>query len=149
VSRRDGAGTFPSAAAAKGNRLSSVEQHIDVAVPLTAAYDAWTQFERLPRFLEGVDEITQLDETHLHWRASYDGASTEWDCEIVEQRPEERIAWRSTSGVTHGGVLSFHRLDDRITRVVVMAEVDTDSAAVVDGLVKGALSCFKTMIERR
>jgi uncharacterized membrane protein len=129
--------------------MSSVEQHIDVAVPLAAAYDEWTQFERLPRFLEGVDEVRQLDETHLQWRASYDGASAEWACEIVEQRPEERIAWRSTSGVTHGGVLSFHRLDDQETRVMVMAEVDTDAAAAVENLVKGALSCFKRMMERR
>jgi uncharacterized membrane protein len=129
--------------------MSSVEQHIDVAVPLAAAYDAWTQFERLPRFLEGVDEVRQLDETHLQWRASYDGASAEWACEIVEQRPEERIAWRSTSGLTHGGVLSFHRLDDQETRVMVMAEVDTDAAAAVENLVKGALSCFKRMMERR
>jgi uncharacterized membrane protein len=129
--------------------MSSVEQHIDVAVPLAAAYDEWTQFERLPRFLEGVDEVRQLDETHLQWRASYDGASAEWACEIVEQRPEERIAWRSTSGLTHGGVLSFHRLDDQETRVMVMAEVDTDAAAAVENLVKGALSCFKRMMERR
>jgi uncharacterized membrane protein len=129
--------------------MSSVEQHIDVAVPLAAAYDEWTQFERLPRFLEGVDEVRQLDETHLQWRACYDGASAEWACEIVEQRPEERIAWRSTSGLTHGGVLSFHRLDDQETRVMVMAEVDTDAAAAVENLVKGALSCFKRMMERR
>jgi uncharacterized membrane protein len=129
--------------------MSSVEQHIDVAVPLAAAYDEWTQFERLPRFLEGVDEVRQLDETHLQWRASYDGASAEWACEIVEQRPEERIAWRSTSGLTHGGVVSFHRLDDQETRVMVMAEVDTDAAAAVENLVKGALSCFKRMMERR
>jgi uncharacterized membrane protein len=129
--------------------MSSVEQHIDVAVPLAAAYDEWTQLERLPRFLEGVDEVRQLDETHLQWRASYDGASAEWACEIVEQRPEERIAWRSTSGLTHGGVLSFHRLDDQETRVMVMAEVDTDAAAAVENLVKGALSCFKRMMERR
>lgn len=129
--------------------MSSVEQHIDVSVPLTVAYDAWAQFERLPRFLEGVDEIRQLDDTHLQWRACYDGVSAEWACEIVEQRPEERIAWRSTSGVTHGGVLTFHRLDEQETRVMVMAEVELDSAAAVEGLVRDALNCFKSTIERR
>ena len=129
--------------------MSSVEAQIDVAVPVTAAYDAWTRFEQLPRFMRGVDEIRQLDETHLLWRASYDGTSTEWTCEVLEQRPEERIAWRSTSGVTHGGVLTFHRLDDHATRVMVMAEVDTGSAALVEDLVKGALSCFKRTLERR
>jgi uncharacterized membrane protein len=128
--------------------MSSVEQHIDVAVPLTAAYDEWAQFERLPRFMEGVDEVRQLDETHLHWQASYDGASAEWVCEIVEQRPEERIAWRSTAGITHGGVVTFHRLDDHATRVMVMAEVETAAAALVEARVKAALASFKAMLER-
>jgi uncharacterized membrane protein len=99
--------------------------------------------------MRGVDEVRQLDETHLQWRASYHGASAEWACEIVEQRPEERIAWRSTSGITHGGVLTFHRLDDHETRVMIMAEVDTDAAAIVEERVKDALSGFKTMMERR
>jgi uncharacterized membrane protein len=149
VSRRGGAGTFPLANDRQGDEVSSVEQHIDVAVPLAAAYAAWTQFERLPAFMDGIDEVRQLDETHLHWRASYDGASAEWACEIVEQRPEERIAWRSISGVSHGGVLTFHRLDDDATRVMVMAEVDTAAAAVLEARIKQALDGFKTTMERR
>jgi uncharacterized membrane protein len=129
--------------------MSSVEQHIDVEVPLTAAYDEWTRFERLPRFMAGVEEVRQLDETHLHWRASYDGTSADWECEIVEQRPAERIAWRSTSGLTHGGVLTFHPLDDRATRVMIMAEVDDAAAPIVEERVKDALAGFKAMMERR
>ena len=128
--------------------MSSVELHIDVNVPLTAAYDEWTQFERLPRFMEGVEEIRQLDETHLHWRASYDGVAAEWACEIVEQRPEERIAWRSTSGLTHGGVVTFHRLDEDVTRVMIMAEVADDAAPIVEVRVRDALTGFKAMMER-
>jgi uncharacterized membrane protein len=127
--------------------LASVEAHIDVAVPVVAAYDAWTRFDELPRFMDGVDEVRQLDETHLLWRASYDGASTEWTCEVVEQRPEERVAWRSTSGVTHGGVVSFLRLADDVTRVMIMAEVDSDAAAFVAPRVRQALDGFKAMIE--
>jgi uncharacterized membrane protein len=129
--------------------MSSVEQHIDVHVPLSAAYDEWTQFERLPRFIEGVEEVRQLDETHLQWRASHDGAAAEWACEIVEQRPEERIAWRSTSGLAHGGVVTFHPLDDDETRVMVMAEVDGPAADFVEQRLKDALGCFKKLIERR
>jgi uncharacterized membrane protein len=129
--------------------MSSVEQHIDVAVPLADAYDAWAQFERLPDFVDGVHEVRRLDETHLYWRASQDGATAEWTWEIVEQRPEERIAWRSTSGLTHGGVLTFHRLHDEATRVMVMAEVDTEAAPVVEGVITAALSCFKQAMERR
>jgi uncharacterized membrane protein len=129
--------------------MSSVEQHIDVAVPVTAAYDEWTQFESLPRFMEGVDEVRQVDETHLYWRASYDGTSADWECEIVEQRPAERIAWRSTSGLTHGGVVTFHRLDDSTTRVMIMAEVDGAAAPIVEDRIKQALGSFKTMMESR
>jgi uncharacterized membrane protein len=129
--------------------MSSVEQHIDVEVPLTAAYDEWTLFERLPRFMHGVEEVRRLDETHLHWRASYEGTSADWECEIVEQRPAERIAWRSTSGLTLGGVVTFHPLDDRATRVMIMAEVDDAAAPIVEERVKDALVGFKAMMERR
>jgi uncharacterized membrane protein len=129
--------------------MSSVELHIDVEAPLTTAYDEWTQFERLPRFMEGVEEIRQLDETHLHWRAAYDGVAAEWACEIVEQRPDERIAWRSTSGLTHGGVVTFHRLDEALTRVMIMAEVADDAAPIVEVRVRQALAGFKAMMESR
>jgi uncharacterized membrane protein len=129
--------------------MPAVEQQIDVAVPVDAAYDQWTRFEELPRFIEGVDEVREVDETHLRWRASYDGASAEWTCEVLELRPQERIAWRSTSGITHGGVLSFLRLDDDTTRVMVMAEVDGGDQATVAAQVDAALSGFKALMERR
>ena len=129
--------------------MPAVEQQIDVAVPVDAAYDQWTRFEELPRFIEGVDEVQEVDETHLRWRASYDGASAEWTCEVLELRPQERIAWRSTSGVTHGGVLSFLRLDDDTTRVMVMAEVDGGDQATVSAQIDAALAGFKALMERR
>jgi uncharacterized membrane protein len=127
--------------------VSSVDHHIDVEVPLTAAYDEWTRFERLPRFMDGVDEVRQVDETHLLWRAVYDGVEAEWTCEIVEQRPEERIAWRSTSGLTLGGVVAFHPLGDDTTRVMIMAEVDSAAAPIVAQRLKDALASFKAMME--
>jgi uncharacterized membrane protein len=129
--------------------MSAVEQHIDVAVSVDEAYDQWTRFEELPRFIEGVDEVQELDETHLLWRASHDGARAEWTCEVVELRPQERIAWRSTSGVTHGGVVSFLRLDDGVTRVMVMAEIDAGDADDVAKRVRAALTGFKHLMERR
>jgi uncharacterized membrane protein len=127
--------------------VSSVDHHIDVEVPLTAAYDEWTRFERLPRFMDGVDEVRQVDETHLLWRAVYDGVESEWTCEIVEQRPAERIAWRSTSGLTLGGVVAFHPLGDGTTRVMIMAEVDSAAAPIVAQRLKDALASFKAMME--
>jgi uncharacterized membrane protein len=128
--------------------LSAVEQQIDVAVPVGAAFDQWTRFEELPRFIDGV-EVQEVDETHLRWRASHDGQSAEWTCEVVELRPQERIAWRSTSGVTHGGVVSFLRLDDRSTRVMVMAEIDGGDPDAVTEHVHAALTGFKELMERR
>ena len=129
--------------------MPAVEQQIDVAVPVDAVYEQWTRFEELPRFIKGVDEVHEVDETHLRWRASYDGASAEWTCEVVELRPQERIAWRSTSGVTHGGVLSFLRLDEDTTRVMVMAEVDGGDQATVVAQIDAARAGFKALMERR
>jgi uncharacterized membrane protein len=129
--------------------MSAVEQQIDVAVSVDVAYDQWTRFEELPRFIDGIDEVVELDETHLLWRASNNGARAEWVCEVVELRPQERIAWRSTSGLMHGGVLSFTRLDEATTRVMVMAEVDGGDPATVRAQVDAALTGFKALMERR
>jgi uncharacterized membrane protein len=129
--------------------MPAVEQQIDVAVPVDAAYDQWTRFEELPRFIEGVDEVRELDETHLLWRESYDGDGAEWTCEVVELRPQERIAWRSTSGITHGGIVSFLRLDDDMTRVMVMAEIGGGDPATVAERINAALTGFKALMERR
>jgi uncharacterized membrane protein len=129
--------------------MPAVEQQIDVAVPVDAVYDQWTRFEELPRFIADVDEVQEVDETHLRWRASHDGLSAEWTCEVVELRPQERIAWRSTSGVTHGGVLSFLRLDDGMTRVMVIADIDGGDPDAVAQRIDAALSGFKALMERR
>ena len=129
--------------------MSGVEQQIDVAAPLDAVYAQWTRFEELPRFVDGVDEVEEIDATHLLWRASHDGASAEWTCEVVEARPQERIAWRSTSGLIHGGVLSFLRLGDEATRVLVMAEIDGADDDDVTTRISTTLNRFKELIERR
>ena len=93
--------------------MASVQESIDVDVPIRAAYDQWTQFETFPQFMGGVERITQLDDTHTHWVTKIGGVEREFDAEITEQHPEERIAWTSTSGeAKHAGVVTFHRLDD-------------------------------------
>jgi uncharacterized membrane protein len=129
--------------------MSLVEQHIDVALPIDAVYDRWTRFEELPGYVEGLDEVRLLDETHLLWRASSDGASAEWTCEVLELRPQERIAWRSTSGSTHRGVVSFLRLDDELTRVEVTAEIDSGDPDAVGDRISASLAAFKALMERR
>ena len=96
--------------------MGSVEQSIDLDVPVKTAYDQWTQFEDFPKFMKGVKEIRQIDDTHLHWKAEIAGHVKEWDAEITEQHPDERVAWKATDGSPNAGVVTFHRLSDDTSR---------------------------------
>jgi uncharacterized membrane protein len=137
--------------------MGTYEHSIDVSVPVRTAYNQWTQFEEFPRFMEGVEEIQQLDDTHLLWIAEIGGQRREWKAEITEQRPDERIAWRSMDGATNAGVVTFHRLGDSQTRVMLQMEFDPegaiekagDAAGVVKSRLKGDLERFKEYIESR
>jgi uncharacterized membrane protein len=137
--------------------MSTIEQSIDVDVPVATAYNQWTQFEAFPRFMEGVEEVRQIDDTHLHWRAKFAGREQEWDAEITEQHPDERVAWKSTDGAQNAGVVTFHELDPGTTRVMLQLDVEPDGlvekAGDALGLVKrraaGDLERFKEMIEGR
>src|SRR4051812_23255494 len=102
--------------------MSIAEKSIEVNVPASTAYNQWTQFEDFPRFMEGITEVRQLDDTHLHWCADVGGKRKEWDAEITEQIPDKRIAWRSVSGAPNGGVVTFHRISDDVTRIMVQME---------------------------
>ena len=137
--------------------MSTVEESIDVNVPVRTAYNQWTQFEEFPRFMEGVEEIRQIDDTHVHWRTKIAGVEREFDTEITEQHPDERVAWRATQGTQHAGVVTFHHVDDGTTRI--MLQMDTEPEGVVEQAgdklgvlkrrVKGDLGRFKEMIESR
>ena len=137
--------------------MSTVEESIDVHVPVRTAYNQWTQFEEFPRFMEGVEEIRQIDDTHVHWRTKIAGVEREFDTEITEQHPDERVAWRATQGTQHAGVVTFHHIDDGTTRV--MLQMDTEPEGIVEQAgdklgvlkrrVKGDLGRFKEMIESR
>ncbi|WP_454043684.1 SRPBCC family protein [Cellulosimicrobium sp. Marseille-Q8652] len=137
--------------------MSNVTQSIDVSVPVRTAYDQWTQFEEFPRFMEGVEEIRQIDATHTHWRTKIGGVEREFDAEITEQHPDERVAWNSTSGPDHAGVVTFHRLSDAETRVTVqldwspegVVEKAGDLLQLDERRVKGDLARFKEFIESR
>jgi uncharacterized membrane protein len=137
--------------------MSAVTQSVDVAVPVTTAYNQWTQFETFPQFMEGVEQVQQLDATHLHWRVRVGGATRDFDATITEQHPDERVAWQSDSGPRHAGVITFHRLDANNTRVTAQLEIDPegfiesagDKLGVPDRRVKGDLNRFKEFIEER
>ncbi|MEU9048561.1 MULTISPECIES: SRPBCC family protein [unclassified Kitasatospora] len=138
--------------------MSIVKESVDVDVPLHTAYNQWTQFEEFPRFMEGVQAVTQLDDRHNHWRTSIGGVSREFDTEIVDQLPDERIAWRTTDGeVEQKGVVTFQRLDEGRTRINMaidfrpegMVEKAGSAMGAVDRRVKGDLKRFKEFIEHR
>ena len=137
--------------------MATIEKHIDVEVPVRAAYNQWTQFEEFPRFMEGVLEVRQLDDRRLHWRAKVGGQEKTWDAEITEQVPDERIAWRSRSGAANAGAVTFHRLGEGRTRIMLqleyepegMVEKAADAVGIVSHRVEGDLLRFKEFIERR
>ena len=137
--------------------MSTIEESIEVDVPIRTAYNQWTQFEEFPSFMEGVVQVTQVDEKRLHWVAEIAGVRREWDAEITEQHPDERIAWTSTTGMRNAGVVTFHRIDENCTRVMLQLDVEPDDVIekVGDalGLVRhratGDMKRFKEMIESR
>ena len=137
--------------------MSTIEQSIEVDAPISAVYNQWTQFEEFPQFMDGIDEIRQTDDRHLHWVASFGGSRHEWDAEIVEQSPEERVAWRNTEGKDNAGVVTFHKIADDRTRVMVQMDwapegVKEKVGAALgadDRRVKGDLERFKDLIEAR
>jgi uncharacterized membrane protein len=137
--------------------MANVEKHIDVKVPVRVAYNQWTQFEEFPRFMEGVQEVRQLDDKRLTWRAKIAGKDEQWSSEITEQKPDERVAWTSTSGAHNAGVVTFHRLDDNTTRVMLQLDYEpqgvVESAGSAVGMVsrrvEGDLKRFKEFIEAR
>ena len=136
---------------------TTIEQSIDLDVPVRAAYDQWTRFEEFPQFMKGVEEIRQLDDRHLHWVAELGGTRHEWDAEITEQQPDERVAWRNTDGKDNAGVVTFHKLSDTSSRVMVQIDFVPEGikekvgAAInaPDRQVKGDLERFKELIESR
>ncbi len=137
--------------------MSTVTESIDVDVPIKTAYDQWTQFESFPQFMEGVEEIRQIDDTHNHWVIKIAGVTREFDATITEQHPEERVAWRADDGPNHAGVVTFHRIDDNQTRVTAQMDIDpegfvenvADKAGILDRRVKGDMKKFKEFIESR
>ncbi|MEX2236553.1 MAG: SRPBCC family protein [Dehalococcoidia bacterium] len=139
--------------------MAKVEETIEVNVPVSTAYNQWTQFEDFPQFMSGVKSVKQVDDTHLRWRADVAGQEQEWDAEITEQTPDQRVAWTSTSGSRNAGVVNFHYIADGKTKIQVMMDVEPPAGVAgqavdsVFGLtsksVKGDLERFKTFIEAR
>jgi uncharacterized membrane protein len=137
--------------------MTNVVQSVDVEVPVSTAYNQWTQFEDFPRFMDGVKSVTQTDDTHLRWVAEIAGKEESWEAEVTEQHPDERVAWRATSGAGNAGVVTFHRIEDNVTRVTLQLDADPEgivenvgtALGFLDRRVKGDLQRFKEFIESR
>jgi uncharacterized membrane protein len=137
--------------------MSRIEASIEVDVPVSTAYNQWTQFEEFPRFMDGVESVTQVDDTHLRWVASVGGSRHEWMAEISEQRPDERVAWHATDGKANAGVVTFHRLDEGRTKVMVQMDYEPEGLKESLGSalgsderrVKSDLDRFKELVESR
>jgi uncharacterized membrane protein len=146
-----------TAASKDASESSRIEQSIDVNVPVRTAYNQWTQFEEFPRFMDGVEAVKQIDDTHLHWKANVGGKVKEWDAVITEQAPDKRIAWTNTTGARNAGVVTFHRLAEGQTRIMLQLEYEPegvvenvgDTLGVVSSRVKKDLERFKEFIESR
>jgi uncharacterized membrane protein len=137
--------------------MTAIQESIEVDVPLTTAYNQWTQFEEFPRFMEGVESIQQLDDRRLHWVAAHGGKRHEWDAEIVDQTPDTRIAWRDVKGKMNAGEVTFERLGEARTRVDVHMDWEPEGVKEEIGTllgfdkrrVKADLARFKEFIEER
>ncbi|MBX3300683.1 MAG: SRPBCC family protein [Nitrospira sp.] len=137
--------------------MSVIEKSIEINVPVNTAYNQWTQFEEFPRFMEGVEQVLQIDDKHLHWKASIGGKQKEWDAVITEQIPDQRIAWMSQDGAKNGGIITFSKVAENTSRLNLRLEYEPEGAVektgdtigIVSSRVEGDLQRFKKFIESR
>ena len=137
--------------------MSTTTQSIEIDLPISRVYNQWTQFEDFPRFMEGVESVTQLDDKRLHWVAEVAGAHEEWDAEIVDQEPDRRIAWRAVTGTKNDGIVTFESLGPNSTLVTLDLDVEPqgikekigEKLGFVSKQVEGDLKRFKAFIESR
>jgi len=135
--------------------METIEKSIDIDCPVRAVYNQWTQFEQFPEFMEGVKAVRQIDDRSMVWEAEIAGRTKTWEAEIFEQRPDERIAWRSMSGTMNSGMVNFEPIDATHTRITLrlsykpqgIVESIGDQLGLVSSRVTGDLKRFKEWIE--
>jgi uncharacterized membrane protein len=137
--------------------MAEVKESVEVNVPVSTAYNQWTQFEEFPNFMEKVESVTQLDDTHLRWIAEIGGRREEWKAEITQQMPDEIIAWRSIEGQENSGAVRFEPLGPDRTRIDVtltwepegLVQAAADKVGASDRAVQVDLERFKELVESR
>jgi uncharacterized membrane protein len=136
-------------------RRMPMQQAVDVGIPLKAAYNLWTEFEEWPSFMHRVDSAQQLDDSTVSFSTKVWGITKEFEAEIVEQRPDERIEWKVSEGLAHSGVVTFHELAPRLTRIEVTLDMKPEGMVEKMGrgmrfakrAVRGDLHRFKAYAE--
>ena len=111
---------------------------IEVNVPVKTAYNQWTQFEEFPKFMEGVEQVKQIDDKRLHWKANIGGKMEEWDAEITEQIPDQRVAWTSKGGAMNAGLVTFSPLSDAKSKLTLEMEYVPNRGRGKDGRCLGS-----------
>lgn len=137
--------------------MSLIQKSIEVNVPVKTAYNQWTQFEEFPKFMEGIEQVKQINDKRLHWKANIAGKAEEWDAEITEQIPDQRIAWTSKGGAMNTGLVIFSPLSDAKSKLTLQMEYvpngpiekTGDAMGLVTRRVEGDLKRFKDFIESR
>jgi uncharacterized membrane protein len=137
--------------------METLEESIEVEAPVTATYNQWTQFEDFPRFMEGVESVTQLDDKRVHWVAEVAGKRKEWDAEVTRQVPDREIDWVGLGDPDNRGRIVFEALDGDTSKVTMMLDYDPegiveeigDALGLVKRRVRGDMERFKEFIEAR
>jgi uncharacterized membrane protein len=137
--------------------METIKKTIEVHAPLGDVYSQWTRFEEFPKFMDGIEEVKQLDEKHLHWVAQMAGEKKEWDAEIVEHVPDDHITWRSTSGTSNGGTVFFRPKDAKHTVIALQMNYEPSNAmektasalGLLSKRIEGDLERFRDLVETR
>jgi uncharacterized membrane protein len=137
--------------------MSIVTETIDVDVPVHVAYNQWTQFEEFPAFMGGVEKVTQLDDTHLHWVASIAGVRREWNAKIIDQVPDTKVSWTNIDGSDNTGAVTFDAIGPTTTRVTLALDFEPsgvvenvgDKLGIVAGQARSDLESFREFVTAR
>ena len=139
----------------KKTRRLPIQRYTDVALPVDKVYQAWTDFEKFPNFMHRVTEVKKSGKDEIEWQEKIWFSKRQWKAKITERRKNDRIAWKTTSGTQHTGVISFHKLGDNLTRVMVtvdyhpagMIEKMSSGLRFVKRAVEADLARFKAYVE--
>ena len=137
--------------------MSATTHSIEVDAPLRAVYNQWTQLEEFPHFMEGIEQVRQEGEKRLFWKAKIGGKVKEWEAEITNQVPDERVAWESVDGSPNSGTVIFQSISPDRTKITATIEYEPegllektgDALGIPSGRVQADLEHFRSFIEDR